>query len=112
MVVSEILFFAESGGDQLFDFRESVIGALTGDLDDELRALLGGQHDNAHDALGVDALMVLGDGNLASIVAAGQLDQAGCGAKMQTQFVLDLDRGPAGRESLGPVLRRIQYCNP
>ena len=67
-----------------------LVGAF--DFKFDLGAEPGGQHHHAHDALGVDAPAIAGKVHFAG-KAAGQLGEFGGGARVQAEFVIDLENG-------------------
>ena len=68
---------AEASSDQGFQALESGFGRISEGLDDQLAALLGGQHDDPHDALGVDPLIALDQKHFTIRKLARELNQLG-----------------------------------
>lgn len=100
--------FAEATGDQLLDGIQNFLGRIAADLDQDFAALLGGQHDHAHDTLGVDLLSVLGQVDVEILKLAGKLDKLRGRAEVKPELVLDEDRLSERIAPLGCVIREIQ----
>jgi len=87
-IPSLLLFFAETGRNQLLQLGQNRLGILTLGDDPEDRSLTGSEHHESHDALAVHSLSILLDPDLGS-VAAGCFDKEGCRTSMETVAVLD-----------------------
>src|SRR3569623_2060327 len=98
-VIARSLPFAEPVADQREQRVHRFLLALAVGLDRDLGAYTGGQHHDAHDALGIDAARAATEPDVAR-EAARQLGELGRGARMQAQLIADgrgfLDHGSVG----------------
>src|SRR5262252_5041107 len=84
------LVLAELVVHELEDRGDRFLGAVALRADRHARVLARAQHQHAHDALAVDLVAILAQRDLARKLGR-ELDELGCGARVQAELVLDLD---------------------
>ena len=82
------LFLAETGFDQILNLGDGFFGVGPLGVDRELRALAGGEHHEAHDALAIHALAVFFHPDLGT-VTAGDFDKHRRRAGVEAVAILD-----------------------